>query len=107
MKDVDIFYIPTELEFDPASAWSLELLVGREIGPVEKAFLTFDLDYQTPEKYLLITATEQAGLLAWVREKLRLPESQSEGAPLWMKMWDMKRKYLPMILIDYRDGAPK
>jgi NosR/NirI family nitrous oxide reductase transcriptional regulator len=96
LKDVDIFYIPAELGFDPASAWSLQLLVGRETGPVDKAFLTFDLDYQPPEKYLLFTATEPANLLAAVREKLGLPDPQSEDAPLWMKMWGMK---YPQILV--------
>jgi len=99
LKDVDIFYIPTELEFDPATAWSLELLVGREIGPVEKAFLTFDLDYKTPDKYLLFTAAEATSLLTSLRMKLGLPDPESEDAPLWMKMWELKFPQVFVLLL--------
>jgi len=51
LKDVDIFRTPADLKFNAALPWKLELLVGRNIGPTKKVFLTFDLDYSTPEKY--------------------------------------------------------
>ena len=99
LKDVDIFRIPPELEFDPTAAWQLELLVGREIGPVEKVFLTFDLDYRIPEKYLLFSAPEPLTAAAMLRAKLGLPDPLAQDAPLWMKMWVLKLPEVIMLLL--------
>lgn len=95
-KDVDIFRIPPELEFDPAAPWRLELLVGRDIGPTEKAFLTFNLDYQTPDKYLVLP--EQADTESSTGG-LAFPDPMSADAPLWMKMWSIKLPEIILILI--------
>ena len=51
LKEVDLFRIPADMEFDPAKPWRLELLVQRATGPTDKAFLTFDLSYSPPDKY--------------------------------------------------------
>ncbi|MEN8108422.1 MAG: 4Fe-4S binding protein [Pseudomonadota bacterium] len=96
-KDVDIFRIPPELEFDAAAPWRLELLVGRETGPTEKAFLTFNLDYRTPDKYLLIPEPEVNSGISW--DKLGLPDPTSADAPLWMKMWVTKLPEVILLLI--------
>jgi NosR/NirI family nitrous oxide reductase transcriptional regulator len=95
-KDVDLFLTPAELNFDPAARWSLELLVGREIGPTEKAFLTFDLDYKTPGKYLILPPPTFLGRVATV---LELPDPESADAPLWMKIWISKVPETILILI--------
>ncbi len=95
-KNVDIFRTSVEHDFNPAEPWQLELLVGRNIGPVEKAFLTFNLKYQLPEQYLLFSPPEQRSILAKLRDKLGLPAPQAENAPLWMKMWTLK---LPEVLV--------
>ncbi|MGD8933749.1 MAG: FMN-binding protein, partial [Gammaproteobacteria bacterium] len=93
MKDVDLFRTPAELAFNAALPWKLELLVGRNIGPTKKAFLTFDLDYSTPEKYLKYvpaeTAQEQeaAGTGA---------AASGKAAPVWKKMWRLK---IPEIIV--------
>jgi NosR/NirI family nitrous oxide reductase transcriptional regulator len=85
LKDVDLFRTPADVQFNAATAWKLELLVGRNIGPTKKAFLTFDLDYSPPEKYLSFT-------------EMKVPEGdettstgQSAMAePIWKKMWQLK-----------------
>jgi NosR/NirI family nitrous oxide reductase transcriptional regulator len=85
LKDVDLFRTPADLKFNAAMPWKLELLVGRTIGPTKKAFLTFDLDYSPPEKYLNFT-------------EMKVPEGdgttstgQSAMAePIWKKMWQFK-----------------
>jgi NosR/NirI family nitrous oxide reductase transcriptional regulator len=93
MKDVDLFRTPAELAFNAALPWKLELLVGRNIGPTKKAFLTFDLDYSTPDKYLKYvpaeTAQEQeaAGTGA---------AASGKAAPVWKKMWRLK---IPEIIV--------
>jgi NosR/NirI family nitrous oxide reductase transcriptional regulator len=85
LKDVDLFRTPADVQFDAATAWKLELLVGRNIGPTKKAFLTFDLDYSPPQKYLSFSAIE-------------VPESDGSASavesekvePIWKKMWQFK-----------------
>jgi len=85
LKEVDLFRTPADLKFDAAAPWRLELLVGRNIGPTEKAFLTFDLDYSPPRKYLNFTEVETPADLGIT------PTGQTQGAaPIWKKMWRLK-----------------
>ena len=98
-RDVDIFRIPPELEFDPAAPWRLELLVGREIGPTEKAFLMFNQDYRTPDKYLLFPEPEPATAADTSKVALTIPDPMAEDAPLWMKMWLIKLPEIILLLV--------
>ncbi|RDH86129.1 MAG: regulatory protein NosR [endosymbiont of Galathealinum brachiosum] len=82
LKDVDLFRTPADLKFKGADAWKLELLVGRNIGPIKKIFLTFDLNYKTPDKYLIITEPE----IAPVADVAESNKSQL----IWVKMWELK-----------------
>ena len=56
-SEVALFTIPRPEDFDPAEPWRIELLVGRATGPTSKAFLTFDLGYRLPQRYLKKVAT--------------------------------------------------
>ncbi len=61
--EMSIFIVRAQAGFDPGSAWTLELLVRRQTGPVSGTFSSFELPYQLPEQYLerpLPTAAEQA-----------------------------------------------
>jgi NosR/NirI family nitrous oxide reductase transcriptional regulator len=85
LKDVDLFRTPADLKFNAAMPWKLELLVGRNIGPTEKVFLIFDLEYSPPKKYLNFTTIEVAD------EDARTSIGQSAMAePIWKKMWQFK-----------------
>ena len=93
LKDVDLFLVPADQGFDPALPWKLELLVGRAIGATKKAFLTFDLDYSPPKKYLSFIAAEKStGLLSWF-------DADAPDAPLWMKMWVTKLPEVVVLLV--------
>ena len=85
LREVDLFRTPDDLNFNAATPWKLQLLVGRNTGPTEKAFLTFDLDYSPPHKYLAFTAVEtQVGAAG-------AQATQANGAePIWKKMWQLK-----------------
>ena len=50
-KEIGVFLVPKEAEFDPAAPWRLQLLVQRSVGALDKAFVSFDLDYRLPERY--------------------------------------------------------
>lgn len=50
-KEIGIFMVPEGVEFDPAAPWRLQLLVQRQIGALDKAFVSFELEYRLPESY--------------------------------------------------------
>ena len=81
-QELDIFKIPADSGFDPTEPWALQLLVQRAVGPVEKVFLTFDLGYNPPEKYLLKKATTPA-----TNALTAAGEEERAKAELWQRIW--------------------
>ncbi len=80
--ELDLFKIPADADFDPAAAWRLQLLAQRAVGPVEKSFLTFDLGYRLPERYLLPLAPPLVDA----------PEEEAAAkAALWQRIWRDRR----------------
>lgn len=93
-KDIDLFRTPADLKFNPATPWILQLLVGRDIGPTNKVFLTFDLNYSVPDTYLTFTEVKESGT----------DVSEADGAsqkaqPIWKKMWELKTMEIVLIAI--------
>ncbi|MCY6380186.1 NosR/NirI family protein [Hoeflea prorocentri] len=76
--ELDIFKIPADSEFDPAEPWRLQLLAQRATGPVDKSFLTFDLGYRLPEKYLLPVTPVSVDDAA---------EEAAAKTALWQRIW--------------------
>ena len=91
LKEVDLFYIPDDVEFDAAKPWRLQLLVSRATGPTSKAFTTADLAYLPPEKYLVYEAVE-----APAPSDTAASRAGPEGSDLWKTMW--KRK-IPEVVV--------
>jgi len=90
LADVDLFRIPPEAEFDPAEPWRLQLLVSRDVGPVEKAYLTFELGYQPPETYLR-RVEPAATAVAEVTPPVGEAAFGDDGhAPLWVAIWERR-----------------
>lgn len=80
--EMDMFRIPAELGFDPTKPFRIQLLVQREVGPIEKVFHTFELGYQLPQQYLRAIAAPVAEAV--------LPAAQTEmsaQAELWQRIW--------------------
>jgi NosR/NirI family nitrous oxide reductase transcriptional regulator len=82
-RDVDLFIVPDGASFDPAEPWRLQLLVQRAWGARDKAFLTFDLGYQVPEKYLRTEAPPPAA----TPTSAPAPAAEPAEPPLWQAMW--------------------
>ncbi|MFW0756979.1 transcriptional regulator NosR [Pseudomonas sp. H11T01] len=78
--EMAIFIVRAAHRFDPGSAWSLELLVRRQTGPVSGTFSSFELPYQLPEQYLE-RPPPSAEELAAIEEANR---------PMWMTIWYQK-----------------
>jgi NosR/NirI family nitrous oxide reductase transcriptional regulator len=88
--EIDVFRIPAKSGFDPAQPWDLKLLVQRAVGAVEKTFITFDLGYRLPEKYLKPLA------------KPAQPAAQEDEATarshLWKRVWESKKLEIAILL---------
>ena len=50
--EIGLFTLPDDATLDPTRPWRLQLLVQRQDLGMEKAFLTFDLAYTPPARYL-------------------------------------------------------
>lgn len=85
LKDVDLFRTPADLKFKAASPWILQLLVGREIGPTNKVFLTFDLNYSVPDTYLTFTDVKEPSSEGSTEVGL-----SKKAETIWKKMWELK-----------------
>ena len=82
--EADLFKIPADVGFDPTKPFRIQLLVQREVGPIEKLFTTFDLGYQLPQQYLrAVTPPPVAEAVAPVADQ----DEISAQADLWKKIW--------------------
>lgn len=92
LKEVDLFIIPEGATLDPARPWHLQLLVNRETGPREKSFVTFNLDYRVPKRYLEFETLPEPSML----EAFLNP---GPDAPLWQKLWAEKKVESTILLV--------
>ncbi len=84
--EADLFKIPADAGFDPTKPFRLQLLVQREVGPIEKVFTTFDLGYQVPPQYLRPVAATAAEPQGAAEAAAAQDESAAQQA-LWKKIW--------------------
>lgn len=47
-----ILFIPALADFDPTQPWRLQLLVQRNLGAIERAYLTYNIDYALPDSFI-------------------------------------------------------
>jgi NosR/NirI family transcriptional regulator, nitrous oxide reductase regulator len=99
--EIGVFTIPAGEKFDPTAPWRLVLLAQREIGARDKAFLTFDVTYTVPAKYVIeekpAAASPPPRPAAAPRAEpveqlptLRMLFSATPGGPLWIRVWRAK-----------------
>ncbi|HYD30052.1 MAG TPA: 4Fe-4S binding protein [Azospirillaceae bacterium] len=91
--EVGLFILPEGTEFDPAEPWRLQLLVQRATAAMEKAFVTFDLAYQPPGKFLKTEAPTAAPAPA-----VSAPDAPAE-IPLWQRIWDNRLTDIAVLLV--------
>jgi len=95
-KEMDLFRIPADSGFDPTEPFRIQLLVQRDVAAIEKAFLTFDLDYRLPERYLTeLAPVPPTPEVAAAQDAAKTDESTAQ-AQLWKRIWDGKK---PQIIV--------
>ena len=82
--EADMFRIPADSGFDPTRPFRIQLLVHREVGPIEKVFTTFDLGYQLPSIYM--RSVDPAPVPDAVAAVLDQDELAAQQA-LWRRIW--------------------
>jgi NosR/NirI family transcriptional regulator, nitrous oxide reductase regulator len=93
LQEISLFTVPPAETFDPVVAWRLKLLVQRAIGARDKAFLSFDLDYAVPDKYLVAErpavtlATSEPAASASQQQSAAKSAVEPPAEPLWMRVW--------------------
>jgi len=90
-REIGLFVTPPEFTLDPTQPWQLQLLVQRSLGGRDKAFLTFDLNYTLPDRYIrreqrAVTVPENAAAPASSAPVANAPP-QEVDEPLWMRIW--------------------
>ncbi len=91
-SEMDLFRIPADSEFDPTQPFRVQLLVQRQVGALDRAFLTFDLDYSVPEQYVQETPINDA--LASAASALDDGDSSQQLSHLWPRIWEKKRVHV-------------
>lgn len=86
-SEVGLFTFPSDGEFDPVKPWRVQLLIHRAIGPLEKVFVTRDLPYQLPERFV----TEQPRPAAPVAQTWQETVSAAPDVALWMRVWQSRK----------------
>ncbi|AWM85415.1 NosR/NirI family protein [Microvirga sp. 17 mud 1-3] len=108
LREIALFVVPEDFKLDLTEPWQLQLLVQRNVGARDKAFLTFDLAYTLPDSYLKIEqppakpaaapqqqTQAQSQTIPAIASQARagsLNDADALGAgpleePLWLKIW--------------------
>ncbi len=97
--ELDIFKIPSEMRFDPTNPFRLQLLVQRVVGALDKAFITFDLGYQIPDRHVEdISITPSAASPTPQLSSGLSASNPDELSHLWRRIWQQKRVEVGLIV---------
>ncbi len=94
-REVALFTVPEDQAFDAIAPWRLQLLVQRTLSVKEKAFLSFDLDYQVPQRYLIVPAAQAEPAAATTAA----PPAADDTSALWEHMWRAKAVQIGVLLV--------
>ena len=96
--ELDLFRIPAEMEFDPTEPFRLQLLVQRAVGAIDKTFITFDLGYRLPDRFVRDITPAAATQPGAAPESGGLAASDpDELSHLWKRIWQTKQFEVVML----------
>ena len=83
-EEMAIFIVRDQYNFDPGLGWDLNLLVRRQVGPIESLFVSFSMPYQTPEEYITRPTLEEI--------------EAAQPKALWVTIWQEKSFQLTVLI---------
>jgi NosR/NirI family nitrous oxide reductase transcriptional regulator len=106
LREIGTFIVPDDAQFDAAEPWTLRLLVQRSTGALTRSFVSFDLGYQLPDRYI---AAAEAPAPSEPAPRTAAPEenpeftwdmlSNLEDAPLWVRIWESKLASIAALVV--------
>lgn len=105
LREIALFVVPEDFKLDLTEPWQLQLLVQRNVGTRDKAFLSYHLEYILPDQYLRIEQppAPPATIQAQPQVQPTTPTSATPAEPslsdaealaageieeaLWLKIW--------------------
>ncbi|MEZ5878078.1 MAG: 4Fe-4S binding protein [Tepidamorphaceae bacterium] len=93
-SELDLFRIPADTGFDPTEPYRLQLLVQRAVGAIDKAFITFDLGYSLPDRFLEAVPADAPQTATGDDTGAAVQDAASdpgELSHLWKRIWWQKR----------------
>ncbi|MFB4202468.1 hypothetical protein KBTX_00809 [wastewater metagenome] len=90
LEEIGVFVVPAEAHFDPVQPWKLGLLVQRATGALSKVFVSFELDYQLPERYLTPAPKAPAAGSGNGGAAPGAATAPGRGSDLWKRVWQGK-----------------
>jgi NosR/NirI family transcriptional regulator, nitrous oxide reductase regulator len=99
--EIGLFFTPDGMRLDPSAPWRLQLLVQRRTGAMDKAFVTVDTGYATPDKYLTAAPVQAAPAASATAPAATGGASVAEkaGPPLWERVWLGKLPDIVVLLL--------
>ena len=97
LSELDLFRIPAASGFDPTKPWRLQLLIQRDVGPTERLYTTFDLNYELPSTFLTIPAPRPAVATSPIDSADKEAERAAKTA-LWQRIWRDRSVELGLLL---------
>jgi NosR/NirI family nitrous oxide reductase transcriptional regulator len=105
-KEIALFRAPQEVQFQPAESWTLQLLVQRATGALDKAFTTFALDYRLPRIYAKTVTPPPAAAEPATEAPAAKARPAGDGmlattpeAPLWERVWRSKAASIALLVV--------
>jgi len=102
LREVALFVVPTdEAGLDPVAPWRLQLMVQREIGPNDKVFVNYNLNYELPQSFTKVVQAA-APAPAAAATAAAAPDFAAEAAApsdLWKQMWHAKRGQIAVLVV--------
>jgi len=103
--EIGLFKIPKDVEYDPARPWRLELLVQRALGPREKAFTSFAIDYSLPPTLVKTEAAAPASAsapaaaaAAAAAASADMDDEGSSRSAIWHGIWEKRAIDITVLL---------
>lgn len=87
LREIALFVMPDDFRLDLTQPWQLQLLIQRNVGARDKAFITVDLNYDLPERYLRPAAAAAPPAAAAAVQPADRPAGGSLDQPLWQRIW--------------------